>query len=33
VVAPTAVTLNWQSESARFAPGLTVRLYQQQRPQ
>lgn len=31
VVAPTSVTLNWQSESARFAPGLTVRLYQQQR--
>lgn len=31
VVAPTSVTLNWQAESARFAPGLTVRLYQQQR--
>jgi superfamily II DNA or RNA helicase len=31
VVAPTSVTLNWQSESARFAPGLRLRLYQQQR--
>jgi superfamily II DNA or RNA helicase len=31
VVAPTSVTLNWQAESARFAPGLKLRLYQQQR--
>jgi len=31
VVAPTSVTLNWQAESARFAPSLKLRLYQQQR--
>ncbi|WP_296255163.1 MULTISPECIES: DEAD/DEAH box helicase [unclassified Pseudomonas] len=31
VVAPTSVTLNWQAESARFAPVLKLRLYQQQR--
>ncbi|MGH8419105.1 MAG: DEAD/DEAH box helicase [Pseudomonas sp.] len=31
VVAPTSVTLNWQAESVRFAPGLKLRLYQQQR--
>lgn len=31
VVAPTSVTLNWQAESARFAPHLKLRLYQQQR--
>lgn len=31
VVAPTSVTLNWQAESVRFAPGLNLRVYQQQR--
>ncbi|WP_092406992.1 DEAD/DEAH box helicase [Pseudomonas sp. NFACC02] len=31
VVAPTSVTLNWQAESARFAPSLKLRLYQQNR--
>lgn len=27
VVAPTSVCGNWQAEAARFAPGLTVRIY------
>lgn len=31
VVAPTSVTLNWQTESLRFSPSLKVRVYQQQR--
>ena len=31
VVAPTSVTLNWQAESLRFAPSLSLRVYQQQR--
>ncbi|WP_296183117.1 DEAD/DEAH box helicase [Pseudomonas sp. UBA1879] len=31
VVAPTSVTLNWQTECLRFAPSLRVRVYQQQR--
>ncbi|MDR6711713.1 hypothetical protein J2W83_001307 [Pseudomonas hunanensis] len=31
VVAPTSVTLNWQAESTRFAPQLSLRLYQQHR--
>jgi superfamily II DNA or RNA helicase len=31
VVAPVSVTMNWQSEAARFAPTLRVRSYSQQR--
>lgn len=31
VVAPVSVVLNWQSEAARFAPTLRVRVYHQQR--
>jgi len=31
VVAPISVAMNWQSEAARFAPTLRVRLYHEQR--
>lgn len=31
VVAPTSVSLNWLSETSRFAPTLRLRFYQQQR--
>lgn len=31
VVAPISVVLNWQSEAARFAPTLRVRIYHQER--
>ncbi|MCG4456014.1 DEAD/DEAH box helicase [Pseudomonas sp. MMS21-TM103] len=31
VVAPTSVALNWQSETARFAPTLRLHIYQQNR--
>lgn len=31
VVAPVSVTMNWQTEAARFAPTLRVRVYNQQR--
>lgn len=31
VVAPVSVAMNWQAEALRFAPTLSVRLYQSQR--
>ncbi|MDP3977230.1 MAG: DEAD/DEAH box helicase [Pseudomonas sp.] len=31
VVAPTSVALNWQTETARFAPTLRLHIYQQNR--
>jgi superfamily II DNA or RNA helicase len=31
VVAPTSVALNWQAETARFAPTLQLHIYQQSR--
>jgi SNF2 family DNA or RNA helicase len=31
VVAPISVAMNWQSETARFAPTLRIRAYHQQR--